>query len=265
MARYRLQSRVLAPQTKAVVASSAYQSEKGAFSMSVATTDYLAAIAHLPGGAVLRIDDVPWEEYENLLADLGEGYAVRIFYDNGRMEVMAPASTHEKPKNIIHHLVTSISDELDIDVESLGSMTLKAEMKAKGAEPDDCFYVQNAALIIGKDDLDLRHDPPPDIVVVRTSTSLNKFTIYAGLEVLEIWRVAGRHVQFYLLAGNRYEASPISGAFPFLTAQVLSEFIARGLKEGERKAASAFREWVREHHHPPNDPKSVDTQPALIP
>jgi len=56
--------------------------------MSVATTDYLAAIAHLPAGAVLRIDDVSWEEYENLLADLGEGYAVRIFYDNGRMEVM---------------------------------------------------------------------------------------------------------------------------------------------------------------------------------
>ncbi len=69
--------------------------------MSVATTDYLAAIEHLPAGAVLRIDDVPWEEYENLLADLGDGYAVRIFYDNRRMEVMAPASTNEKPKSVI--------------------------------------------------------------------------------------------------------------------------------------------------------------------
>jgi len=221
--------------------------------MSVATTDYLAAIAHLPAGAVLRFDNVPWDDYENLLVDLGESYSVRIFYDQGRMEIMAPASAHEKPKNIIHHLVTSISDELDIDVESLGSTTWKAEMKAKGAEPDDCFYVQNAALIIGKEDLDLAHDPPPDVVVEidRTSTSLNKFAIYAGLEVPEIWRVAGRQVQFYLLAGNRYEESPISRAFPFLTTQVLSEFIARGLKEGERKVASAFREWVREHHHPP--------------
>lgn len=218
--------------------------------MSVATTDYLAAIAHLPAGAVLRIDGVPWAEYENLLADLGEGYAVRIFYDRGRMEIMAPASAHEKPKNIIHRLVAAISDELDIDVESLGSTTLKAEMKAKGAEPDDCFYVQNAALIIGKDDLDLMHDPPPDIVVEidRTSTSLDKFAIYAALEVTEIWRVAPRHVQFYLLADNRYEKSPISGAFPFLTTQVLSEFIMRGLREGERKVARAFRDWVREHH-----------------
>ena len=105
--------------------------------MSVAPADYLAAIEHLPAGAVLRFDDVPWDDYENLLADLGEGYAVRIFYDNGRMEVMAPASTHEKPKSVIHTLVTALRDELDIDIESLGSATLKKEMSATGAEPDE--------------------------------------------------------------------------------------------------------------------------------
>ncbi|MEK6323820.1 MAG: Uma2 family endonuclease [Acidobacteriota bacterium] len=219
--------------------------------MSVATTDYLAAIAHLPAGAVLRIDDVPWEEYENLLADLGESYAVRIFYDRGRMEIMAPASAHERPKSVINRLITALGDELDIDVESLGSTTLKAEIKARGAEPDDCFYVQNAALIIGKDDLDLMHDPPPDIVVEidRTSTSLNKFEIYAALGVPEIWRVTGRKVQFYLLADDTYEESPLSSAFPVLTALTLSDFVARALKEGGRKSARAFRKWVRAQHH----------------
>jgi Uma2 family endonuclease len=220
--------------------------------MSVSPADYLAAIEHLPAGAVLRLDDVPWEEYENLLADLGEGYAVRIFYDNGRMEIMAPASTHEKPKSAIHRLVTALGDELDIDVESLGSTTLKAEMKAKGAEPDDCFYVQNAALIIGKDDLDLLHDPPPDIVVEidRTSASLNKFGIYAALEVPEIWRVVGRRVEFYVLADNRYDKSQVSRAFPFLSAVTLSDFLQRVLTEGGRKVVRDFRDWVRENHHP---------------
>ncbi|MBA3247100.1 MAG: Uma2 family endonuclease [Pyrinomonadaceae bacterium] len=133
--------------------------------MPVATTDYLAAIAHLPTGAVLRVDDVTWDEYEQLLADLGEGYAVRIFYDRGRMEIMAPASTHEKPKSVLHTLVGVLRDELDIDVESLGSTTLKKELRAKGTEPDDCFYVQNAPLVIGKEEFDFQHDPPPDIVV----------------------------------------------------------------------------------------------------
>jgi len=121
--------------------------------MSVSTNDYLTAIAHLPAGAVLRIDDVSWGDYEDLLADLGESYSVRIFYDQGRMEIMAPASTHEKPKSVIHTLVTALRDEMDFDIESLGSTTLKKEMRAAGAEPDDCFYIQNAALVIGKEDL----------------------------------------------------------------------------------------------------------------
>jgi Uma2 family endonuclease len=221
--------------------------------MSVATNDYLAVIAHLPAGAVLRVDNVSWEEYENLLADLGEGYAVRIFYDNGRMEIMAPASAHEKAKSAIYRLVTALADELDIDVESLGSTTWKTEMKAKGAEPDDCFYVQNAALIIGKDDLDLAHDPPPDVVVEidRTSSSLNKFGIYAAFGVPEIWRVAGGQVEFYLLEDNGYDKSPVSIAFPFLPARTLSHFLLRVLTEGSRKVVRDFREWVRERPHPP--------------
>src|SRR5437870_5425776 len=104
--------------------------------MSVATTDYTDAIAHLPAGAALNVADVPWEEYEHLLADLGPGYSVRIFYDNGRMEIMAPTSTHEHPKMLIDRFVNVISDELDIDVESFGSTTYRSQWKAKGAEPD---------------------------------------------------------------------------------------------------------------------------------
>src|SRR5437016_1971471 len=159
--------------------------------MPVAATDYLDAITHLPVGAVLRFDDVPWEEYEQLLTDLGEGYAVRIFYDNGRLEIMAPSTGHERPKNIINRVVNAIADELDIDIESLGSTTFRSQWKAKGAEPDDCFYVQNASAVIGKDeDYDIERDPPPDIVVEneRTSASLDKLSIYESLGVPEIWR-----------------------------------------------------------------------------
>ena len=217
--------------------------------MSAATNDYLAAIEQMDAGAVLRVDDVPWEEYEQLLADLGDGFAVRIFYDRGRMEIMAPSSDHERPKNVVHTLIGVLRDELDIDIESLGSTTLKIEMKAKGAEPDDSFYVQNAALVIGKIDLDLKHDPPPDLVIEidRTSASLSKFPIYAGLAVPEIWRVAKGQVQIFLLTAESYEERPASSAFSFLPALIISEFLARGLAEGQRKVAIAFREWVREH------------------
>jgi Uma2 family endonuclease len=217
--------------------------------MGVATTDYLAAIAHLPAGAVLRIDDVSWEEYETLLGDLDDDYAVRIFYDQGRMEIMAPASAHEKPKSVLHTLVAALRDELDIDIESLGSTTFKAQMKATGAEPDDCFYIQNAALVIGKADVDIEHDPPPDLVIEidRTSTSLDKFSIYAALGVPEIWRVVANRVEIYLLENGLYMELPASGAFAFLTALALSGFLMKGLTDGERKAAAAFRAWLRDH------------------
>jgi Uma2 family endonuclease len=218
--------------------------------MPVATANYLAAIAHLPAGDSLRRDDVPWEEYEQLLADLGEGYAVRIFYDQGRMEIMSPDSIREKHKSLIHRLVSALSDELDIDVESFGSTTFRKK-KSKGAEPDECFYVQNAGLVIGKKGhLDLKRDPPPDIAleIDRKSPSLDKFPVYAALGVPEIWRLSKGHAQIHLLVEDRYEPSSASRAFPFLTADALSRFLTQGIKEGERKATRAFRAWVREHH-----------------
>lgn len=219
--------------------------------MSVATTDYLAAIEHLPAGAALRMDDVTWEEYEQLLADLGDGYSARIFYDQGRMEILAPTSTHGRPINIIGTLVRVLSDELDINVEGFGSTTFREKLTAKGAEPDDCFYVQNAQSVIGKkEDIDLRYDPPPDIVVEvdLTSASLNKFNIYSALGVPEIWRIKGDSLQIYLLVENNYEQSPASRAFTFLSARTLSQYMAKGVVEGERKVARAFRDWVREHN-----------------
>lgn len=218
--------------------------------MSGATTDYLAAIEHLPRGASLRVDDVLWEEYEQLLADLGDSYTARIFYDQGRMEIMAPATIHERPKNIVNMLVGTLRDELDIDIESFGSTTFRLKLKARGAEPDDSFYIQNAPLVIGKEEeIDLQYDPPPDLVVEvdRTSASLNKFAIYAALGVPEIWRIRQHTVRIHLLHTDRYEESATSGAFPFLSAETLSEFLARGLAEGTRKTAHAFRVWLRQH------------------
>lgn len=61
-------------------------------------------------------------------------------------------------------------------------MTIRNAWQAKGAEPDTCFYVQNAMRIIGKRSLDFTTDPPPDIVVEIdvTDASQHKFPIYAA-------------------------------------------------------------------------------------
>jgi Uma2 family endonuclease len=217
--------------------------------MPVVASEYLEAIEHLPAGGVLSFEDVSWEDYETLLADLGESYSVRIFYDRGRMEIMAPSYEHDKPIDILHRLLITLSDELDIDVEGCGSTTLKLERTEKGAEPDKEFYVQNASRIIGNETLDLRRDPPPDLVIEvdRTSSSIDKFSIYASLGVPEIWRLFKGKLTLYHLIEDRYQESQHSLAFPFITPQTLMEFVTLGQKEGERKAAKAFRDWIRQN------------------
>ncbi len=213
------------------------------------TTDLLEVIAHMRPGAVYRVDGVTWDEYEQLLADLGPTYSVRIFYDLGRMEIMSPSYIHEKAPDVLHRLIMVLQDELDIDIESAGSTTFREELKAKGAEPDESFYIRHAAEIIGKDDIDLSYDPPPDLIIESdyTSSSLDKFSIYAGLGVPEIWRIVGRQVRIWLLVGEHYEESPKSAAYPFLSAEKLSEFLVKGMEIGERRVARAFREWVKAH------------------
>lgn len=103
--------------------------------------------------------------------------------------------------------------------------------------------------MIGKqEDLDLEHDPPPDLVVEidRTSASLDKLPIYATLGVPEIWRVIRGELRMFSAAGDGYEGSLNSRAFSFLTSSTLSEFLRQGLAEGRRKAARALRVWARD-------------------
>jgi Uma2 family endonuclease len=218
--------------------------------MSVAVANSLIeVVSHLRPGAMYREDGVTWAEYEELLADLSETSSVRVFYDQGRMEIMSPLPAHEIPVGVLTHLIIILCYELDIEIRSFGSSTLKLKKKNKGAEPDNSFYIQNAAAVIGRMDLDLQFDLPPDLVIESdlTSSSLDRFAIYAALGVPEIWRVFNRRVEIWTLANNAFTEANNSLAFSFLTADVLNQFLAQGLVEGERKASRALRDWVREN------------------
>ena len=65
----------------------------------------------------------------------------------------------------------------------------------------------------------------------------------------ELWRVYKKTVRIYLLSQDNYTESLTSRAFPFLTSETLSEFLALGVADGGRKAARAFRMWIREQYH----------------
>ena len=217
--------------------------------MSVQTASYIEAIEHLPKGAILRIPAVRWEDYEQLLADLGDEYHVRVSYNCGYLEIMSPLPEHEEFADIILGIAREITRELGVKLETRGSMTIRRAWQSKGAEPATCFYVQSAERIIGKRGLDFNIDPPPDIVVEIdvTNASQPKFPIYAALGIPEIWRYDDSQAYFHHLVGGAYVEASHSRAFPFLPSAVLAQLIEQSNTAGQDVALDAARAWVRDH------------------
>ncbi len=221
--------------------------------MSTQIASYYDMVTQLPEAASVTFHDVSWDEYEELLEQVGEAPGLRISYDNGSLQVMTISSEHEKYASFISRLVTVIQLRLRIDILGFGSATMRKRKREKGNEPDGCFYVQTASLIGNRIQLDFEIDPPPDIAVEIDvhHDSRSKFPIYAALGVSEIWRYDGQAMTIYHLseAGNeeQYVARDTSAALPILTATLLTEMIERMRRDGELSALLAFDEWLQTH------------------
>lgn len=214
---------------------------------TAATHTYLDAIRHLPVGGALSVPGVSWADYQALLAELGDSYAVRITYDRERLEIVSPSDRHEKIKEFICAVAHVLADEMATDLETFGSTTFKHPALKQGAEPDTCFYVQHAAQVIGRDGLDLTVDPPPDVVVeVDVShSSTAKLSVWAAFGVPEIWRYDGTQTVMYQRSGDGYIEIPASLAFSLLTAEALTDLLQQLRTKGQQAVLTAFRQSLR--------------------
>jgi Uma2 family endonuclease len=193
------------------------------------------------------LHNISWQQFENLLADLGESRAARVAYDDGTLEIMTPLPEHEYYKEVIGDSIKEIAEVLDQDYESLGSTTWKREIKKAGVEPDNCFYFQNEPRIRGKLEFDLSQDPPPDLAleIDVTSKSLSRFSIYARLGVPEIWCYDSGELKIYQLQNEGYIEVETSLVFPTLPVQELPALIEQYRPQGRRAMRRAVREWAR--------------------
>jgi len=219
--------------------------------MSAQVDSYANAIAHLPAGGTLILHDVSWEDYEQLLADLGASSGVRVSYENGRLEIMSPSLAHEVYKDLILYMARLVAEEMDVMLESGGSTTFKDQRLAQGAEPDNCFYVQNASRIIGKSNIDLVVDPPPDIIVEIdvSHESTAKLSFYASIGAPELWRYDERRLRIYRLSERRYIETEASSALPVITSNALTTFLEQCKTDGQSKTLRSFREWLSNTAH----------------
>ena len=199
-------------------------------------------------GQQLLVEDVNWQQFESILAELGERRASRISYSNGRLEIMVPLPEHEKAKEIIGDMVKILLEARQIAFESLGSTTLKNERMSQAVEPDTCFYIQNQAAVIGKNRLDMSVDPPPDLAIEIDLTSRTQLDNYQILGVPELWRYARRGLQINVLQAEQYIESDVSPTFPNIPiVQLVNQYTQQSQVAGRTRAIQAFKSWVREN------------------
>jgi len=196
---------------------------------------------------LITLTGIKWLTFKAIMSDVGDGRAWRIAYAEGVLEIRMPLTEHEEPVGMIEHFVGVVVDEMEIEMRQLGALTLEREDLTRAIEPDTCFYIQNESVVRGKS-INLPADPPPDLVVESdyTSSSLNKFSIYASLGVPEIWRYHNQSLLVYQLVEGNYEQRENSRAFPFLRIAEIPAFIEQSKTIGQRAAVRLFRDRVRE-------------------
>lgn len=192
------------------------------------------------------LQNISWQTYQSLVKDFEQQPAMRLTYDQGILEIRMPLDPHESYKKLLGRLVEALTEELGVEVRSLGSRTCDREDLAQGLEPDQCYYIQNEPLVWDKEQIDLAVDPPPDLAIEVdiSSSSINRLSIYADLGVPEIWRYDGQSLMMYRLENQQYQSCSHSAAFPLLAAADVERFL--GLKKTTKENAliSLFREWV---------------------
>jgi Uma2 family endonuclease len=202
---------------------------------------------HLTPGQRLVLQNVNWQQFEQILEELGDRRNARIAYSKGTLEIMAPLPEHEVTKVLVGDLVKILLEEFAIDCESFGSTTFRRQDMDQGIEPDDSFYIANHQRMIGRTRIDLTVDPPPDLAIEVDVTSKTQLGAYEALGVPELWRFENQQLCIYLLQAGKYVESSFSPTFPNLPiTQVVTDSVKQAGLVGRSPALRAFRRWARQ-------------------
>jgi Uma2 family endonuclease len=209
----------------------------------------MATVVHPPEQTTQRVvlRHVSWETYERLLAEHEQCSSPRFTYDHGVLEIMSPSIKHERLNRSIATLCEVIAEEWHMELDNAGSTTFKREDLARGFEPDSCFYVQNVERVRARDQIDLTVDPPPDLVIEIdiSSSSLDRFPIFANLGLPEVWRYDGTCLTIFTLRTGTYQAVAASAVFPGVTSQLIFQFIEESTTIPHTAWLRRVRAWAR--------------------
>jgi Uma2 family endonuclease len=204
----------------------------------------MTAILLAPPDEIIHLTGISWQTYESLLEESSDR-RLRMTYNRGNLEIMAPSPEHELNKEVLGRFVETLAEELVVQIYPLGSTTFK-KVGLSGAEPDKCFYISRIEAIRGKK----RHDPTdpaPDLIIEIdvTSSSTNRLEIYADLQVTEVWIYDGKSLIVKQLRTGRYITCSDSQFFPNIPISDLARFLQQSETIGYLELIKTFRSWVR--------------------
>lgn len=189
----------------------------------------------LTPGSHISIHNLSWQEFENILLNLGEQRNTRMAYYQGTLDVMSPLASHERTHRIIASIVTAILDSQGRDWEDFGSTTFKRPPIA-GVEPDTCFYIQNFNSVKGCTNMNLSIYPPPDLAIEADVTSITTLNAYIAIAVPEVWIYKDGQLTINVLNENSYVPSSKSLVFPDLAiTQLIPPLVLKAIEEGTSK------------------------------
>jgi len=206
----------------------------------------MAAIATQPLERVV-LHDLSWDLYDRLLGELGDSPSTRLTYDNGLLQIMVISAAHDAPNRTLASIVSIVAEETGTDLCNLGSTTMQRPDLLKGFEPDSCFYFRDAAYVRGRNEIDLLRDPAPELIIEVdvSSSSLNRFPIFAAVGVAEVWHYSRETVTIHTLHDGAYVIASNSRAFPLVTAEKLTELTNDSRQKVWPVWTRELREWVR--------------------
>jgi Uma2 family endonuclease len=182
---------------------------------------------------------------------MGEHRSTRLAYDRGTLEIKLPSKLHELINRLLERIITTLTEELGMNVLSLGSTTFDSEAVEQGVEPDSCFYIQNADRVNPEDNAPPK-DFPPDLVVEVdiTSSSRSRLNIYKSMGVPEIWRYSRQGLAILQLQQGDYVECEYSSTFALLSAEILENFLERGRQsKNHNSLINELRMWLRNQNN----------------
>jgi Uma2 family endonuclease len=177
----------------------------------------------------MTYSDRTWEQFKLIEQGLEGLSGVRLFYFDGKVEILMPGRNHELFTEVIALLVQVFLLARGLEFTPTGSMT-REEEGAGSAEPDKSYELGEFKLAIE---------------VIVTSGSINKLDLYKVLGFHEVWFWEDGLLVVYHLREDVYEKVDRS-QIPEL-AEIQLDVLSRCILIGETSRVQACKQFLAAH------------------